>query len=92
MLSNDHKPDLPGEKQRIMNAGGFVNDGRVNANLNLSRAFGDYEYKNNKKKSREEQMIIVDPEIQVHHANGTERWILIGCDGVWEMWKNEEIV
>ena len=37
-------------------------------------------------------MIIVDPEIQVHHANGTERWILIGCDGVWEMWKNEEIV
>jgi hypothetical protein len=28
-----------------MNAGGFVSDGRINGNLNLSRAMGDLEYK-----------------------------------------------
>ena len=30
-------------------------------------------------------MIIVDPEIENFFGNGNERWVLIGCDGVWEM-------
>ena len=41
---------MPKEKERILNAGGFVSDGRINSNLNLSRAFGDFEYKNNPNK------------------------------------------
>jgi len=28
-------------------AGGKINDGRINKDLNLSRALGDFEYKNN---------------------------------------------
>lgn len=44
-MSKDHKPDDPMEKQRITEAGGYVTDGRVNGNLNLSRALGDLEYK-----------------------------------------------
>lgn len=39
-LSTDHKPDLEGEKERILSAGGFVVAGRVNGSLNLSRAIG----------------------------------------------------
>jgi serine/threonine protein phosphatase PrpC len=46
-MSTDHKPDLEAEKKRIQLAGGYVNGGRVNDNLNLSRAIGDFEYKNN---------------------------------------------
>jgi serine/threonine protein phosphatase PrpC len=53
-LSKDHKPDLPEEKNRIEKAGGFVSDGRVNGNLNLSRALGDLEYKQDKKLKPEE--------------------------------------
>jgi protein phosphatase 1G len=47
-MSVDHKPDDVLEKTRITDAGGFVSEGRVNGNLNLSRAMGDLEYKSNK--------------------------------------------
>ena len=46
-LSVDHKPDDPKELSRIMNSGGFVTEGRVNGRLALSRALGDFEYKQN---------------------------------------------
>jgi len=46
-LSEDHKPDDPQERKRIYNANGFVEDGRVNGQLALSRALGDFEYKQN---------------------------------------------
>ena len=40
-LSTDHKPENEVEKNRIHKAGGYVSDGRVNDNLNLTRAIGD---------------------------------------------------
>ena len=47
-LSIDHKPDDEKEKMRIDKGGGYVAEGRINDNLNLSRAIGDFEYKKNK--------------------------------------------
>ena len=46
-MSEDHKPENPQELARINASGGFVDDGRVNGMLALSRALGDFEYKNN---------------------------------------------
>ena len=47
-LSFDHKPDDEGELKRIEKAGSVVTEGRVDGNLNLSRALGDLKYKTNK--------------------------------------------
>jgi len=41
-LSHDHKPQDPEETRRINNAKHMVDDDRVDGNLALSRAFGDF--------------------------------------------------
>ena len=55
--SHDHKPELESEKNRIYKADGWISEGRVKGNLNLTRGFGDLEYKQNKNLKPEEQMI-----------------------------------
>lgn len=82
-MSRDHKPVLETEKQRILKAGGNINEqGRINNNLNLSRALGDFNYKNNPKLRVHDQMITPVPEIM--KTNRTEvSYILMGCDGIW---------
>jgi serine/threonine protein phosphatase PrpC len=44
-LSYDHKPDNEGELKRVKAGGGFVEDGRVQGVIAVSRAIGDWEYK-----------------------------------------------
>lgn len=45
-MSYDHKPENEGELARVKAAGGFVEDGRVQGVIAVSRAIGDWEYKN----------------------------------------------
>ena len=45
-LSHDHKPDNAGELARVKAAGGFVEEGRIQGVIAVSRAIGDWEYKN----------------------------------------------
>mmetsp|Transcript_50093 Transcript_50093/g.57646 ORF Transcript_50093/g.57646 Transcript_50093/m.57646 type:complete len:300 (+) Transcript_50093:36-935(+) len=91
-MSYDHKPDNEEEKARIHKAGGQVIDGRVNGNLNLSRAMGDLEYKTNSSLGPGEQLISVVPEIKVRQLTSDDQFIILGCDGIWEVKTNQEIV
>ena len=64
-MSYDHKPQNEGEKKRIDESGGFVNQfGRVNGNLNLSRSIGDLKYKQVKGLEPSAQMITAEPDIK----------------------------
>ena len=63
--SEDHKPEMESEKNRIYKAEGWISEGRVKGNLNLTRGFGDLEYKQNKNLKPEEQMITANPDIKV---------------------------
>eukprot|EP01017_Pseudomicrothorax_dubius_P028716 TRINITY_DN342_c0_g2_i1.p1 TRINITY_DN342_c0_g2~~TRINITY_DN342_c0_g2_i1.p1 ORF type:complete len:304 (-),score=102.59 TRINITY_DN342_c0_g2_i1:987-1898(-) len=91
-LSEDHKPDNPDENKRITTAGGYVSDGRINGNLNLSRAIGDFEYKKNTSLDEKKQLVIAWPDVRQVKLNPSAEFLLMGCDGIWESMTNEEII
>ena len=88
--SEDHKPEMESEKNRIYKAEGWRSDGRVKGNLNLTRGFGDLEYKQNKNLKPEEQMITANPDIKVVDFTNDMDFVIIGCDGIWDCLKNQE--
>jgi protein phosphatase 1G len=88
--SEDHKPEMDSEKTRIYKADGWISDGRVKGNLNLTRGFGDLEYKQNKKLKPEDQMITANPDINVEDFSKDMDFVIIGCDGIWDCLTNQE--
>jgi protein phosphatase 1G len=90
-MTNDHKPELEGEKERIYKADGWISEGRVRGNLNLSRSIGDLEYKSNLKLSPDQQMITSYPDITKRCLNEVD-FIVIACDGVWDCKSSQEVV
>lgn len=80
-MSNDHKPTLETEKARITAAGGFVDFGRVNGNLALSRAIGDFEFKKSADLPPESQIVTAFPDIEVHQLTEDDEFLVIACDG-----------
>ena len=88
--SIDHKPELQSEKDRIYKAEGWISEGRVMGNINLTRGFGDLEYKKNKKLKPEEQMVTANPDIQIVNYTKDIDFVIIGCDGIWDCLKNQE--
>lgn len=92
-LSYDHKPTLPSEKSRIIAAKGFVEMDRVNGNLALSRAIGDFEFKSNAELPPHEQIVTAVPDIIQHTLNyDVDEFIILACDGIWDCLSSQECV
>jgi len=92
-LSFDHKPEDNVELTRIKKAGGYLtSDGRVKGGLNLSRAFGDHQYKQNRKLPLFEQMVTAKPDFTVHDLTDEDEFMIIACDGIWNSVTSQEAV
>jgi serine/threonine protein phosphatase PrpC len=85
-LSVDHKPNLPEEKKRIESLGGKItfdgSDWRIKT-LSLSRAFGDldcYPY------------VTHLPNIYKYKIDPKDKFIIMACDGLWDVLSNLETV
>ncbi|KAJ9167644.1 hypothetical protein P3X46_019261 [Hevea brasiliensis] len=91
-LSRDHKPDLEAEKDRILKAGGFIHAGRVNGSLNLARAIGDMEFKQNKFLPPEKQIVTANPDINTVELCDDDEFIVLACDGIWDCLSSQQLV
>jgi protein phosphatase 2C family protein 2/3 len=69
------------EKARIQAAGGFVDFGRVNGNLALSRAIGDFEFKKSADLPPEQQIVTAFPDVEIHDINEDDEFLVVACDG-----------
>lgn len=91
-LSQDHKPQLENEKNRITAAGGFVDFGRVNGNLALSRAIGDFEFKKSAELPPEKQIVTAFPDVEVHELTDEDEFLVLACDGIWDCQSSQAVV
>ncbi|TKW22108.2 hypothetical protein SEVIR_4G204600v4 [Setaria viridis] len=91
-LSRDHKPELEAERERIQNAGGYIQMGRVNGTLNLSRAIGDMEFKQNKFLSPDKQILTANPDINIVELCDDDDFLVLACDGIWDCMSSQQLV
>ncbi|CAL5039693.1 unnamed protein product [Urochloa decumbens] len=91
-LSRDHKPELEAERERIQSAGGYIQMGRVNGTLNLSRAIGDMEFKQNKFLSPDKQILTANPDINIVELCDDDDFLVLACDGIWDCMSNQQLV
>ena len=92
-LSFDHKPNNDTETVRVSKSGGFVRNGRVDGDLAVSRAFGDFSYKKNESFSSSEKHLRVSavPDILVHTRDANkDEYIVLACDGIWDRLTNRD--
>mmetsp|Transcript_14100 Transcript_14100/g.17823 ORF Transcript_14100/g.17823 Transcript_14100/m.17823 type:complete len:382 (-) Transcript_14100:85-1230(-) len=88
-LSFDHKPINPTEITRVNDAGGFVRMKRIDGDLAVSRGFGDFRYKLNGSTTIDKQKVIAIPEIIVYPRNNEkDEFVVLGCDGIWDVVDN----
>jgi serine/threonine protein phosphatase PrpC len=85
-LSFDQVPyNLP-ERQRIEAAKGTVKGKRIDEELAVSRAFGDYTFKEDASLSADKQKVIVIPELVVYpRIMDKDEFIILACDGIWDV-------
>lgn len=55
--------------------------GRVNGNLALSRAIGDFEFKKSADLAPEQQIVTAFPDVVTHDISDDDEFLVIACDG-----------
>lgn len=86
-LTKDNKPHWPEESARIKKLGGQIikdgyDDWRI-CDLSVSRAFGDISA---------EPYVICTPDYYKYKLNENDKFIIIACDGLWDVMSNQDAV
>ncbi|ARF09295.1 serine/threonine protein phosphatase [Catovirus CTV1] len=85
-LTKDHKPNWPEEKRRIEKLGGQIyydgSDFRIK-DLSVSRAFGDLDAS---------PYVTNLPDIFKRKIENSDKFIIMACDGLWDVMSNSDAV
>jgi protein phosphatase 1B len=89
LATEDHKPYNDEERRRIEAAGGSVSMKRVDGDLAVSRALGDFQYKE-EKYPPEDRKVTALPEVKRYERTKNDELLVLCCDGIWDVMSNEE--
>lgn len=92
VMSKDHKPCCKREKSRIESLGGYVDDGYLNGQLAVTRALGDWHLEGMKEMSERGGPLIAEPELMLLTLSKEDEFLIIGSDGLWEVFSNQNAV
>ncbi|KAL0324847.1 UNVERIFIED_CONTAM: putative protein phosphatase 2C 27 [Sesamum radiatum] len=85
-MSIDHKPNYTSERLRIEKLGGVIYDGYLNGQLSVSRALGDWHMKGRKGAA---SPLSAEPELQEMLLTEDDEFLIMGCDGLWEVMSSQ---
>lgn len=85
-MSQDHRPSYLEEKIRVESLGGFIEDGYLNGELAVTRALGDWFMKS------PISPLIAKPDVMQTVLTEDDEFLIIGCDGIWDVMSNQEAV
>lgn len=88
-MSQDHRPIRASERRRVEECGGFIDDGYVNGMLSVTRALGDWDLKFPRGTP---SSLIAEPEFMQAALTEDDEFLIIGCDGIWDVMSNQHAV
>lgn len=85
VVTREHKAIYHQERARIQKAGGFVGaNGRLQGRLEVSRAFGDRQFK--------KVGVSANPDVHSFELTKRENFMILGCDGLWGVFGPDDAV
>ncbi|MCE5165729.1 hypothetical protein HAX54_011920 [Datura stramonium] len=88
-MSEDHRPTCQLERQRVEGLGGLIEYGYLNGDLAVTRALGDWYMK---LPFGSVSPLTAEPEVQQTLLAEEDEFMIIGCDGIWDVMSNQEAV
>jgi len=82
-LTIDHKATNEQEAERIVAAGGFIKNERINGLIAVSRALGDHCMK---------MFITSEPHFTATEILPSDSLLILACDGVWDILSEQDAI
>ncbi|PON53528.1 Protein phosphatase [Trema orientale] len=90
-LSRDHRPCCKKERMRVESLGGYVDDGYLNGQLGVTRALGDWHIEGMKEMG-DKGPLSAEPELKLITLTKDDEFLIIGSDGIWDVFSNQNAV
>ncbi|XP_024980466.1 probable protein phosphatase 2C 27 isoform X1 [Cynara cardunculus var. scolymus] len=91
-MSKDHRPCCHKERVRVESLGGFVEDGYLNGQLGVTRAIGNWHIKGLKESGEQVGPLSAEPELKLVTLTKEDEFLIIGSDGIWDVFRNQNAV
>ena len=91
--TTDHSPSAYKERERIEAAGGSVYKNRINNDLNISRALGNFSMKNDTRKRKICQILSPEADVTVlDRSSEQDDFLAVASDGIFRSFSNAQLV